>query len=144
MQIGKFAAIAGVSIQAVRFYERKRLLTRPRRTSAGYRDFTESDAAVLKAIKDAQALGFTLKEIRTLIDLHKAWGGTGAGGGKPPARMAYAALEVVRLKLRSVDAQIVSLRAVRKQLSQMAKQLGSAEDTCPVAGPESGRAVRKA
>lgn len=69
MQIGAVAKRIGVSIDAIRFYERNSLLPRPSRTQGGFRQYGETDVETLAFIRRAQGLGFTLKEIRGLSQL---------------------------------------------------------------------------
>lgn len=67
--IGAVAKQAGVGIDTVRYYERAGLIAPPARLASGYRRYGEVDVARLRFIKRAQALGFTLKEIRGLLAL---------------------------------------------------------------------------
>jgi Hg(II)-responsive transcriptional regulator len=67
--IGKLAREAGVGVETVRFYEREGLLEQAARRQSGYRQFTTEDIGRLRFIKQAQWLGFTLKEIRELLAL---------------------------------------------------------------------------
>jgi len=69
VKIGELAEQAGVSVQAVRYYERRGLLRTPDRTVSGYREFDESDALRLSFIRRTKDLGFTLSEIHDLLDL---------------------------------------------------------------------------
>jgi DNA-binding transcriptional MerR regulator len=71
MKIGELSKEAGVNVGTIRFYERRKLLKAPLRTSSGYRSYAPRDVQVVKAIKQLQELGFTLKEIKELIDLHR-------------------------------------------------------------------------
>src|SRR5215203_6021640 len=73
LKIGEVAKLSGVGIEALRFYEKNGLLDRPGRTYSGYRMYDESVLERLSFIKKAQLLGFTLDEIRELID-HKRHG----------------------------------------------------------------------
>src|SRR5260370_40557181 len=75
MHISQMARSAGVNVQTVRFYERQRLLRKPLRNAAGYRCYEPSDVERISFIKTSQALGFTLSEIKELIELHKAVAG---------------------------------------------------------------------
>jgi len=78
MRIGELAKRAGVSVQAVRFYERRRLIRTPRRTPAGYRIYTEKDLETVSAIKKMQRFGFKLAEIRRVLQLWILPSDTGA------------------------------------------------------------------
>jgi Zn(II)-responsive transcriptional regulator len=69
MTIGRLAKRAGVSIDTVRFYERRRLLSKPARTESNYRVYAEDEVARLRFIKKAKDLGFSLSEIRELLSL---------------------------------------------------------------------------
>jgi DNA-binding transcriptional MerR regulator len=72
MRIRELAIKAGINIQSIRFYERQGLLREPPRTSSGYRNYSQSDIERIAFIKWCQPLGFTLKEVGELIELHAA------------------------------------------------------------------------
>jgi MerR family transcriptional regulator, copper efflux regulator len=57
--VGSLAKRAGVSIDTIRYYERRGLLAKPARTLAGYRTYSGSTVQRLRFIRNAQALGFT-------------------------------------------------------------------------------------
>jgi MerR family transcriptional regulator, mercuric resistance operon regulatory protein len=67
MTIGKLAAAEGVSVETVRFYQRRGLLAEPPRRGAAYREYSEADRARLVFIRRARALGFTLSEVAELV-----------------------------------------------------------------------------
>jgi Hg(II)-responsive transcriptional regulator len=69
MTVGRLAKSVGVNIQTIRYYERQKLLPRPRRREAGYRQYGPSDVQRLRFILRAKAVGFTLKEISALLAL---------------------------------------------------------------------------
>ena len=69
MQIGVVAKKIGVSVDAIRFYERNALLPRPLRTPGGFRQYRENDVATLAFIRRLQGLGFKLSEVRGLLKL---------------------------------------------------------------------------
>jgi DNA-binding transcriptional MerR regulator len=69
LTIGKFAAAEGVSVETVRFYQRRGLLAQPERRGAGYREYTDSDRWRLAFIRRARLLGFTLGQIAELNEL---------------------------------------------------------------------------
>ena len=69
MQIGVVAKRIGVSVDAIRFYERNALLSRPPRTQGGFRWYAENDVETLAFIRRVQGLGFKLSEIRGLLSL---------------------------------------------------------------------------
>jgi DNA-binding transcriptional MerR regulator len=72
MQIGTIAKKIGLSVDAIRFYERNSLLPRPPRTPGGFRQYGDSDVATLGFIRGAQGLGFKLSEVRELLDLRRS------------------------------------------------------------------------
>ena len=69
MHIGGIAKKIGLTPDAIRFYERTALLPRPSRTAGGFRQYAETDVETLRFIRQAQGLGFTLREVRELISL---------------------------------------------------------------------------
>ncbi len=69
MQIGIVAKKIGLSVDAIRFYERNGLLPRPPRTEGGFRRYGESDVETLAFVRRVQGLGFKLSEIRGLLRL---------------------------------------------------------------------------
>lgn len=69
--IGKLAAQAGLSIDAIRYYEKEELMRPVRKTNAGYRQYDESALRRIRFIKQAQHCGFSLAEIRGLLALKK-------------------------------------------------------------------------
>lgn len=67
LQIGEVAARVGVSVDTIRYYERRRLIERAWRTTGGFRLFAPETVGRIKFIKQAQELGFSLDEIRELL-----------------------------------------------------------------------------
>jgi len=67
--IGKLAKAGHVNIDTVRYYERKGLLMPEDRTQSGYRQYSNDSIKRLKFIRKTQGLGFTLKEIKNLLDI---------------------------------------------------------------------------
>lgn len=71
MQIGVVAKKIGLSVDAIRFYERNGLLPRPPRTAGGFRRYVENDVETLAFVRRVQSLGFKLSEIRGLLRLRE-------------------------------------------------------------------------
>lgn len=69
MKIGEVARRSGIGIETIRYYEREGLLQEPKRRPSGYRQYDESTLERLAYISGAKALGFTLAEIRELLEL---------------------------------------------------------------------------
>jgi DNA-binding transcriptional MerR regulator len=71
LQIGQVAHKTGLSVDAIRFYEKSGLLPRPARTQGGYRLYEEREIADLEFIQKAQQLIFSLNEIRELFSIQR-------------------------------------------------------------------------
>jgi len=71
VHIGEAAKLAGVSVDAVRFYQKLGLVHVPARSTGGYRLFDEDQIHNLKFVRHAQDLGFSLSEIRDLLALRQ-------------------------------------------------------------------------
>lgn len=71
IQIGQVSEQTGLSVDAIRFYERERLLEHPPRTEGGFRLFNRQDVQRIQFIRRAQQLGFSLPEIRELLVLQR-------------------------------------------------------------------------
>jgi DNA-binding transcriptional MerR regulator len=69
MQIGQVSKKTGVSIDAIRFYERNKLLATPARSEGGFRLYSSDDLSALQFIRSLQTLGFSLHEIREFVSL---------------------------------------------------------------------------
>ncbi len=69
LTIGKVAQQAGVNLQTIRYYQRQKLIEQPPKPMDGYRVYDESVVNRVRFIKRAQLLGFSLKEVRELLDL---------------------------------------------------------------------------
>ncbi len=98
--IGQLARAGGVKADTVRVYERTGLLAKPERTFAGYRVYDPTTVNHLRFIKQAQALGFRLEEIRRILRLR----GQGRETCQCVIRMAETSLGEVETKLRELQA----------------------------------------
>lgn len=107
LRIGELAALAEVSPDTLRFYERLGLLQHPPRTPAGYRLYDASVAERVSFIRKAQALGLALDEIREVLRI--------AADGTPPCEHVRAALQ---RRLQDVDAHIGELESLRATLQR--------------------------
>lgn len=74
IQIGRVSEQTGLSVDAIRFYEKQRLLERPPRSEGGFRLFNAEDIQRIQFIRRAQQLGFSLPEIRELLVLQREYG----------------------------------------------------------------------
>ncbi|MGH7634688.1 MAG: MerR family transcriptional regulator [Gemmatimonadaceae bacterium] len=107
LHIGDLARRSGVARSTIRYYERIGLLAACARTAAGYRVYAASALVELGFVRRAQALGFTLEDIRELLRLHRA-------GRSPYARL----VAVAQQRLRSVEQELESLGAFRTYLAE--------------------------
>ncbi|MBZ5721693.1 MAG: MerR family transcriptional regulator [Acidobacteriia bacterium] len=125
MRIGELAKQAGVSVQTVRYYERRHLLPVPRRTAAGYRQYQESDLEIVQTIKRLQRFGFTLRETRRVLELY-ALPSDGTGRSPYPRGSHECLREVAQLgvqKLTAMNEQIRSLVEIRDELEKALREI---------------------
>ena len=106
LKIGDVARLSGIGIEALRFYEKSGLLDKPARTLSGYRVYSQDVLECLAFIKQAQTLGFSLDEIRRIVD---------------DARMGHSPCdevrEIVRRRLAEVEERISELKRYRKSIA---------------------------
>jgi len=123
MTIGQLAKRAEVSVETVRFYERRALLVRPPRPRSGYRRYGEAALRRLSFIRRAKRLGFTLSEIRELLELST---GTSAACAEVE--------ETAERTIARIDAQITELLRMKAALGDLARSCLSGEGTaeCPI------------
>lgn len=108
MMIGELAQRASVSVQTIRYYERRGLLPAPRRTVTRYRTYERSDLARLGFIRRAKDLGFTLSEVRELLDLQVGLGTT----ADDVRGRAVEKLEATRAKIHDLERISAALERV--------------------------------
>jgi MerR family transcriptional regulator, copper efflux regulator len=120
LSIGQVAKRAGVGVETVRFYERQGLLAEPDRRASGYRQYGGEAVSVLRVIRRAKDLGFTLKEIKGLLALRL----DGSAKRSDVRRQAQA-------KLADIEERIRDLRRMRAALVRLV-------DACHGDGPASG------
>jgi DNA-binding transcriptional MerR regulator len=103
MRIGEFADTVGVSVDAVRFYERRGILRQAPRTPGGYRTFDDDDLVRVRMARQLQQLGLTVEEVVDTLKAHDRGGATCAS--------ERWRLEEVEMR---VDAQLTELRRTRR------------------------------
>ena len=124
-RIGEVATRAGVSVDAVRYYERLQLLPRVRRTSGNFRLFGPESIERVQFIKQAQELGFTLDEIKGLL----------ATGGADECRRVR---DLLSKKIEDLDGKLKNIkdfrRVLTRHLSACERELKAHGDSacCPV------------
>ena len=126
LTIGKLSKQADVSIDSIRFYERRGLLAQPARTESNYRVYPIVAASRLRFIKKAQKLGFSLGEIQELLDLSH----------DPAASKADVK--------RKTTEKIAAIKHKIQDLDRMLKALEQLDETCDGQGSIVGCPILKA
>jgi len=146
MRIGELSAKAGVHVQTIRFYERERLLRKPVRTASGYRSFEEADLERIRFIKDSQQLGFSLKEIKELLEIHES-AKSFAGSPQTKSKEWEKAFRIAQDRLELINQKIEFLKALKKPLAAVLEPPGAEKAMiCPaslMARPVSGQAGKQ-
>jgi len=121
--IGTLASKTKLNIETIRFYERNRLLPEPKRSPAGYRIYTEEDVNRLHFIMMAKRHGFSLKEIRELLDLRV-----------DPTTTCEEVRRKAEEKLTVVERKIRELRRIKRALAVLIAscQGTGPEGNCPI------------
>jgi MerR family mercuric resistance operon transcriptional regulator len=99
------ADAAGVNIETLRYYERRGILRPPRRNRAGYRQYDQEAVDVVRFIKRAQSLGFTLEEVEELLALRRPR----AGRCATVQKAAIAKIDQIDIKLRALNSMRTAL-----------------------------------
>ena len=119
LTIARLAASAGVGVETVRYYQRRGLLIEPPR-SGTIRRYGSEDVRRLQFIRHAQAAGFTLEEIKELLDLDST-------DDRQRAR------ELATARVKALDDQIRKLKAARDALKKLATECaGGEKGPCPI------------
>ena len=110
MLIGEVARRAGMTAKALRFYEDEGLLS-PARTRSGYRDYPADALERVAFIRDAQAGGFTLRQIGQILEIRDS-------GEAPCAHVG----QLIDRRLHEVEQRIVELQETRRHLQELARR----------------------
>jgi DNA-binding transcriptional MerR regulator len=106
VKIGQVAVEAGVSVDTVRFYERRGVLPAPQRRPSGYREYPASAVERIRMARDLQTLGFTLDEVIDSLHAHDS--------GTATCDSELWRLEAV---IDRIDAKIADLRRTRRNIT---------------------------
>lgn len=117
LTIGALSKQSGVNVETIRFYERSGLLPAPQRTPSGYRSYRAEDVRRLRFIRRGRELGFSLEEIRELLEL-----------AAHPQQPCASADRMVREHLDAIETRIRDLQNLQQEL----RKLGN----CPSAEAE--------
>jgi len=122
--VSQLAKLAHVNVETVRYYEREGLLPKPHRSESGYRHYTSDAVECLQFIKQAQELGFQLKEIKELLILREQ-----------PNTSADVIKTLALQKLATIDHKLAVLTQIRHSLQTLVDQCpghaGSLNE-CPI------------
>jgi MerR family mercuric resistance operon transcriptional regulator len=119
LTVGRLAKAGGVGVETVRFYQRRGLLETPTRDD-GIRRYGSEDVRRLRFIKQAQGAGFTLEQIKELLELDAS---------NDRSRVRALANE----RLVALDARIAELEQARDSLKRLADECGSGSPgPCPI------------
>lgn len=121
MTIGKVAREAGVPVETVRYYERIGLIPAPPRRESGYRKYAADTVLRIRFIKNAQNMGFTLKEIGDLLDLR--------------AQSDHVCDKVrvhAERKIEEIERKIQVMTLLKEILSSYVRSCSSSEDSCVI------------
>jgi MerR family mercuric resistance operon transcriptional regulator len=123
LTVGELAKEAGVGAQTIRYYERIKLLAPAPRSPGGHRQYPPEEVARVRFIKQAQSLGFSLEEIRGLLQLRT-----------DPASTCAQVKARAQEKIAAIEAKIAGLEAMRSALVTLARQCrpGDPISACPI------------
>ena len=118
--ISKAAARAGVGIETIRYYQRLGLIEEPVKPVEGYRLYPEQTIALIRFIKHAQELGFTLKEVKVLVELGEA--------------NCLETRDMAGLKLELVQSKIRDLQLIEHNLKDLIRHCDTRreDEACPI------------
>ncbi len=111
MQIGELAQQGGVTVQTIRFYERRGLMPEPQRRESGYRVYANDDVKRLQFICQAKVLGFSLDEIRNILRMRRR--------GQCPCGEV---ISLAERHLSDVESQIRQLTKFQSELHRAVRQ----------------------
>lgn len=131
MKIGEVAKLSGTGIETIRFYEREGLLLEPERRPSGYRLYDDATVERLDFIRRAKELGFTLAEIKELLELS----------------FAHSNCEHIRQraedKITDIESKIRSLQQMKRSLRKIVERCRAKDSTddCPLVHKAKKRAA---
>ena len=122
MNIGQAAAASGVSAKMIRHYEESGVIRAPRRTTSNYRLYSDTDVHVLRFIKRARALGFSMADIKTLLSL---W--------QDKSRSSSAVKRIAGTHIEELERRIAELQAMVRTLEHLSRHChGDHRPECPI------------
>ncbi len=139
MHIGDVSKQTNLSVDAIRFYERNALLPEPPRSAGHFRLYTDGDVTRLKFVRKMQSLGFSLREIRQILDLRE----NRLDACQEVSKLVKTKLEEVRVKIRDLKNLEQELaRGLRKCNAELKHRNGTPR-ICPVLAVPDDKRSRK-
>lgn len=124
LNIGSVAEAAGLPAKTIRYYESIGLIQPAGRRANGYRSYSETDMRTLAFIKRARSLGFSVEEVRELIDL---W--------RDRSRRSAKVKSLATRHIDALDRKISELQSMREALAHLVKRChGDSRPECPILG----------
>lgn len=122
MNIGQVAARTGVTAKSIRYYESINLIPAAGRSQGGYRQYDDRDVQILRFIKRARGLGFSVAQVGELLSLYR-----------DTDRAASEVKGIVQSRIAEIDAKLAELTSMRGTLSELAHRChGSERPDCPI------------
>jgi Cu(I)-responsive transcriptional regulator len=122
MNIGEAASASGVSTKTIRYYETAGLIATANRSAGGYRVYTQADVFMLRFIKRARDLGFSIERIRRLLDL---W--------RDKSRVSRDVKRLALDHIADITAKIAAMSTVRDAVQELADKCdGDDRPECPI------------
>ena len=128
MHIREIAKYSGLSSKTIRYYEEIGLLPAPERLANGYRDYSETAGAMLRFIRRARELGFSIDECRRLLSLYQ-----------DKNRASRDVHELAQNKIAAIDRKIKEFQTMRRQLEELTSACSGDESSdCAILNGLSG------
>ena len=122
MNIGQAAAASGVSAKMIRHYEATGLIPEPGRTASNYRTYSDNDVHVLRFIKRARTLGFSMRDIKALLSL---W--------QNKSRPSSAVKRIAAAHIETLERRIAEEQSMLHAIQHLARHChGDQRPACPI------------
>ena len=122
MNIGQAASASGVSAKMIRHYEASGLVRAPRRTASNYRSYSDNDVHVLRFVRRARGLGFSMTDIKALLNL---W--------QDKSRSSSAVKRIAGTHIAELERRIAEQQSMLRTLRHLARHChGDHRPECPI------------
>ncbi|MCF6301022.1 MAG: heavy metal-responsive transcriptional regulator [Proteobacteria bacterium] len=120
-QIGEITKLLAISADTLRYYEKIKLLPHISRNTSGLRQYSDYDISLIKFIKRAQRMKFSLAEIAQLVDFRKS-----------PLQAQPHVRKLLNEKLQEIDLQVQELKTLRSELQLLVNLCTGDKNYCPI------------